>query len=152
MWEESLDFPSSERSHPSARFHPVGLVTDAGPKLEAKLTLDAGDDVDVGEQRFLTYTLTVKNTGSLTAENISVVNEIPKYTTLYTHTSELSAGNNNYIASKENKLEWNIEKLEPNEEETFTYMVKTHEIPTVNSYYGVDEIKEDEKGFYYESN
>ena len=129
---------------------PVGLVTDAGPKLEAKLSVDAGEGVDVGEQRFLNYTLNIKNTGSLTAENISVVNEIPEYTTLYTYTSDLEAGNNNYIASEERKLEWNIEKLEPNEEETFTYIVKTHEIPTVNSYYGVNEIKEDENGFYYE--
>ena len=129
----------------------VGLVTDAGPKLEAKLEVDVGDGTDVGEQRFLNYTLTIKNTGSLTAENISVENEIPEYTTLYTYTSELSAGNNNYIASTDRKLNWEINKLEPNEEESFTYMVKTQEIPTVNSYYGVSEIKEDEKGFYYDS-
>ena len=129
---------------------PVGLVTDAGPKLEAKLTVDAGDDTDVGEQRFLNYTLTVKNTGSLIAENIDIENEIPKYTTLYTYTSDLGAGNNNYIASDNRKLEWNIDKLEPGDEKTFTYMVKTHEIPSVTSYYGVEEIKEDENGFYYE--
>lgn len=131
---------------------PVGLVTDAGPKLEAKLDLDVGDGTDVGEQRFLNYTLTIKNTGSLTAENILVENEIPEYTTLYVYTNELSAGNNNYISSSERKLEWQIAKLEPNEEEKFTYMVKTHEIPTVESYYGVTDIKEDDKGFYYEYN
>lgn len=135
----------------SSMADPVGLVTDAGPKLEAKLDVDVGDGTDVGEQRFLNYTLTIKNTGSLIAENISVVNEIPEYTTLYTYTSELGAGNNNYIASTDRKLEWEISKLEPNEEETFTYMIKTQEIPTTESYYGVSEIKEDEKGFYYET-
>ena len=53
-----------------------------------------------------------------------MVNEIPEYTTLYTYTGDLEAGNNNYIASEERKLEWNIEKLEPNEEFNAEYSVE----------------------------
>lgn len=104
----------------------VGLTTEAGPKMEAKLSVDVGDGTEVGEARFLNYTLKVKNTGSIAATEVTVTNPIPNNTLLYVYdTSDLGLGNNNYVESKEQSdLVWTIDTLNPNEEKEFNYMVK----------------------------
>lgn len=126
----------------------VGLVTEAGPKIEAKLTVDVGDGTEVGECRFLNYTLTVTNNGSVTAEGIKIINNKPRYTTIYKYTSNNGYGNNNYEGSEASKYEWDIESLAPGESKTYKYIVKTTQIPTIEAYYG--SLKEDEQGYYYE--
>lgn len=112
----------------------VGLTTEAGPKMEAKLSVDVGDGADVGEARFLNYTLKVKNTGSIAATGVTVNNPIPNNTLLYVYdTSNSMIGNNNYIeAVDQSDLSWAIDKLEPGEEKEFNYLVKTDRLRDAN--------------------
>lgn len=131
----------------------VGVTTEAGPRVEATLDVDIGNGTEVGEARFLEYTIKVKNTGSMTATNIEVTNPVPNYTMLYRFNANNGYGNNNYVASNDKLLKWNIEKLEPGEEKEFKYILKTLEIPDVKEYYALEEgktILEDENGYYYE--
>lgn len=108
----------------------VGLVTEAGPKLEAIVTVDAGDGTTVGECRFLNYTVKVKNIGSVVATGLTVTNPIPNNTLLYVFdSSDLGLGNNNYVQAEEQTAPvWKIETLNPGEEKEFNFMVKTDEI------------------------
>lgn len=131
----------------------VGVKTEPGPKVEATLSVDVGDGTEVGECRFLNYALVVKNTGSVTAENITITNPVPEYTQLYTYTSSNGFGNDNYVSSNEKSLSWSIDKLEIDEEKTYTYVLKTGTIPNIISYYGKEtgkQIQQDEQGYYYE--
>lgn len=127
----------------------VGLVTPKGLKIDAKLEVDIGNNTDVGERRFLNYTLTVENIGNIVAENVIIENPIPKYTELYEYDSSIGAGNDNFVSSNKTNLAWNIEKLESGEKKVYTYMLKTTEIPSMETYYAVSEILKDEKGYYY---
>lgn len=105
----------------------VGLVTEAGPKLEATLSVDVGDGTEVGECRFLNYTVKVKNIGSVIATGVTVTNPIPNNTLLYQYdTSDLGLGNNNWVEAENPKdPTWTIETLNPDEEKEFNFMVKT---------------------------
>lgn len=105
----------------------VGLVTEAGPKMEASLSVDVGDGKDIGEARFLNYTLKVRNSGSVPATGITVTNPIPNNTLLYVYDfSDMGLGNNNYVEDLEQKdLSWKIESMQPGEEKELNYLVKT---------------------------
>lgn len=128
----------------------VGITTEAGPKVEARMTVDIGDGADVQECRFLKYTISVANTGSVTAQGINISNTIPEDTTLYVRTTAGSQGNNNYISSNEKSLSWNIDKLESGEVKEFKYMVKTAQLSSLETYYSrYGEINQDENGIYY---
>ena len=114
----------------------VGVTTEAGPKVEAFLSVDIGDGTEVGECRFLNYTLEVKNTGSVRAENIEVTNPVPKYAKI--------VGTNN-----EHDIVYNIEKLEPQESNSYKYELKTKEFPDIESFYSDYKLEKDENGYYY---
>ncbi len=128
----------------------VSLKTEAGPKVEALLSVDVGDGTEVGEARFLNYTLKVKNVGSVVAENITIKNPVPQYTVLYEYMEEAFVGNDNYVSSSKTILDWTIEKLDIGEEKTYKYMVKTREIPPFESYCYINGFIQDESGYYYE--
>ena len=103
----------------------VGLITKSGPKVEAKLTVDIGDGAEIREAGFLNYTLKVINSGSMTAENITITNPIPEGTTLYEEV--LNDGYSRYgwfDTGKQEDISWTIEKLESGEIKEFNYRVK----------------------------
>lgn len=60
----------------------VGLITEAGAKYEATMSVDIGDGAEIGEARYLTYTVKVTNTGSIDLNNIRIENEIPNLGTI----------------------------------------------------------------------
>lgn len=128
----------------------VGLVTKAGPKVEATLTVNVGDGAEVPEASFLDYTLTVVNSGSVAAEGITVTNPIPTATKVYYENKYNELGNYGWTVdlNQDTKV-WTIDKLEPGEVQTFTYTLKTEKSPTMEEIYGA-EIKQDENGYYYE--
>lgn len=105
----------------------VGLTTDIGPKLEANLSVDVGDGTPVGECRFLNYTITVKNTGSETATNVTITNPVPNNSVYYIYDdSDFGLGNNNYVEASPDLIPtFKIDSLAPNEEKSFTFMAKT---------------------------
>lgn len=114
----------------------VALVTEAGPKIEAKLSVDIGDGADIGEARFLKYTLKVENTGSVDAKNINIEAKKPSNTVLYEFEEETTGvGNNNYVvAQDQNSKIWNLESLASGEIKEFEYLVKTSKIKTYEEY------------------
>ncbi len=121
--EEAVVYETSSADH-------VVLETEAGPKIEAKLSVDIGDGNEVGEARFLTYTLKVTNIGSIDAENLKITAPIPNNTILYEYDSaSVGMGNNNYVPTLEQKENyWELEELNAGQTEEFEYMVKTKTI------------------------
>lgn len=105
----------------------VALITEAGPKLEATLSVDIGNGTDIGEARFLKYTLKVANTGSVPAEGVNVNIPIPNNTLLYIFDgSDFGLGNNNYVEDlKQEDMNYVIDKLDVKEEKEISYFVKT---------------------------
>lgn len=108
----------------------VVLETENGPKIEAKLSVDIGDGNEVGERRFLKYTLKVNNIGSIEAENVTINNPVPSNSLLYVYdTSDLGLGNNNYVEAKnQTGLSWNIDSLKAGETVEYTYIVKVNRL------------------------
>ncbi len=131
----------------------VGLITEVGAKVEAKLEANVENNIEVRECEFITYKVTVKNTGSLLAENITVTCPVPEYSQLYLYTNNNGFGNNNFISSNNKTKEFKIDKLDAGEEKILEYVVKTEQIPDVITYYSTQtgkKIEKDNTGYYYE--
>lgn len=131
----------------------VGLTTEVGPKVEATLSVDIGDGAEIGESRFLKYTLNVSNFGSVDAQNVNITIPRPNNATIYEYNGNNGYGNNNYIASSKKAVTWTIDTLKSGESKEFSFIAKTGSLPTIPAYYSVEyktEIKEDENGYYYD--
>ena len=74
----------------------VGLITEAGAKYEASMSVDIGDGTEIGEARFIKYKITVKNTGSIDLKNVKIVNDKPKYAYYCSKTINSDQGNDGY--------------------------------------------------------
>lgn len=133
----------------------VGLVTEVGPKLEASMSVDIGDGKDVGEARYIKYTITIANTGSVEATEVTIENDMPLDGVLQAYTNENGYGNDNYIATDIKTLYAVYESIQPGETKEYSYYVKTAQIPTPEAYYARTlrvKIEKDEKGYYYTEN
>ncbi len=129
---------------------PVGLATETGPKVEAVLSADVGDGTDVKECNFITYTLTVKNIGSVVAEGITVKAPAPEHTEIYDYrnaTDKLG----DYVHALETSVEFYKDILNPNEVFEVQYIVRANELDTLEYLYKTmgNEILTDEDGTYY---
>ena len=117
----------------------VGVVTKPGPKVEARLSVNIGDGAEVKEAGFLDYTLTVVNSGSVTAEGITITNPIPEGTRAYEETTKPGTGEygcfevlKEILDEETGKSKWipkeeltfSIDKLEPGDAEEFNYTLK----------------------------
>jgi len=124
----------------------VGLVTESGPKVDVNVAVNIGDNNPVQETRFLEYTVTVANSGSITAENVKVENHLSSYVLSIEYIDTIAP------AKEFNKLIWRIGILEPGQVQQYKYRVKTARVPTMEEYYLTEgnEIKQDAGGFYYE--
>lgn len=123
----------------------VGVTTEAGPRVEATLSVNIGNN-NIGENKYLDYTLIVKNTGSMVAENIIVTNPIPKYTNLCELSNDF--GGMSYDIKMDTEKVWKIDRLDIGEEKAFTYVLKTDMIPNIKAYFVGENIEEDESGYY----
>ena len=131
----------------------VGVVTKTGPKVEATLSVDIGDGADIGEARYMKYTLVIANSGSEDLEYITVNLPKPDYTTICEVTGNNGFGNNNYIGVESTGKSWTISRLAPGETSTYTMYVKASEIPTEEVFYSnlyKKAIYKDDQGYYYE--
>ena len=107
----------------------VGVVTKAGPKVEATLSVDIGNGNPIQVGKKMKYTVTVVNSGSMVADNITIKAPIPENTVYISANNGTSYGDLGF-AEEPNKKEINfgIETLNPGEVKEFTYYVRTKEI------------------------
>ena len=103
----------------------VGLKTKSGLPFSIELLANIKDDEKIGENKYLTYKLNVKNTSDEIFSNIKVTNPIPNGTKAYVlENDEKYYGGDNAGYSKTESLEWNIESLNPGDMVTYTYQLK----------------------------
>lgn len=121
----------------------VGLVTEAGPKIEANLSVDVGDGAVVNTSRKLKYTITVVNSGSITADNIVINAPIPKYTNYTTKKQSSNFGDYGYEEDPVTReLTFNIEKIEPGQTKEFSYEVRAGRNPNTEKYVAGETVPE----------
>ena len=114
----------------------VGLITESGVKYEASMSVDIGDGAEVGEGRYLKYTVRVENTGSVDFQNIKMVIPKPNYTYLCSKELNLDEGNDGYITryGTEERV-YSIDGLKAGETIEKEVVVKTDLIPeTIEEY------------------
>lgn len=109
----------------------VGLETDPGPRIESEMTVDIGENAEIKEGKMLTYFVKVRNTGTVTAEGVSVIYEKPDFGQLI---ELINPGTNSnttetpgYSELPEYK-ECDIGRLEPGQEATVSCLVKIGEL------------------------
>ena len=107
---------------------PVLLKTEDGVKLEATLSNNAGEKVNVGT--ILTYTLTIKNTGTIEAENVKATIDVPEGSVYY---KEYEGNDDDFDydedfsyngEQEERIIEKNIEKIGVGQSITETFEIK----------------------------
>lgn len=106
----------------------IGLTTGEGPHLEVAMKSDKTEVIQEGE--VITYTISVKNIGNTTVNNVIVSGNIPEGT-IYTYYDGIP--NTEDIVTQEydrKKKEYtkNIEKLEPGEVKTAVYQVEANSL------------------------
>jgi uncharacterized repeat protein (TIGR01451 family) len=105
----------------------VGLVTDAGPRVESSLSVNIGNGADVQEGRILTYTVTARNTGTMSAKNIVVNVKKPSYTvfTQFKVRGDIGEGDYaGYYDSSDEEKNLVIDSLEPGEAKEVSFMLR----------------------------
>lgn len=114
----------------------VGLETEPGPRIEASMSVDIGDGAEVKEGDLLTYTVNVKNTGSVTAENIKLHIDRPQFTSLVemiTEENQHDISSYGYYEIPDSYREIEFDSLEPGETREIKFLVKTLEfVPTTD--------------------
>lgn len=109
----------------------VGLETEPGPRIEASMSVDIGDGAEIKEGKLLNYTVKVKNTGSVTAEGVSVIAKKPNNTQFVelkasdTHEDANEAG---YYPVESEEHSITIDSLKPGEEKEVKFIAKTSDM------------------------
>lgn len=108
----------------------VGLETEPGPRIEASMSVDVGDGAEVKEGDLLTYTVKVKNTGSVTAEGVEIFVDRPEYTTIVEkmmpETQDVAAAGYNPVGDTDYSIK--IDSLECGEERNVSFITKVLDI------------------------
>lgn len=133
----------------------VGLITEAGPKVEAVMSVNIGDGAEILEERMMKYTITVKNTGSVDLTDIIIEDKIPNFTRKCVPASNLDTGDNGYETTNAVIETWNVPILAAGEIVEKTLLVRTTTLPdTFEEYCTVmGYIENDENGRYkYKAN
>lgn len=140
----------------TAAADPVGIVTEVGAKYEATMSVDIGDGKDVGEMRYITYTVKVTNTGSMDLKNVSVIAHRPRNAYFCKKESNKDEGNNGLVVKHNlEEIVSSIPELKIGETKEVQYHVKSSEIPeTLDDYtVGIKDVQYDyDKLMYYTIN
>lgn len=129
-------FYNTLNSYQSVVADKVGLITEAGAKYEASMSVDIGDGAEIGEARFLKYTIKVKNTGSIDLKNVKIVNDKPKYAYYCSKTINSDQGNDGYELNYGSVQDiYTIEELKVGQTFEREIMMKTDSKPeTIQEY------------------
>lgn len=141
-----------------AKSNKVGITTGRGPELNVTQSVEgAEEDGTVDSNKVLKFVINVTNTGTETATNVKIENQIPKWTSLARSTDgSLSYANVETYpddADAETMKEWNviknsndeigsapivgwtIEKIEPGSTIQREFYIVTQYAPDIYSYY-----------------
>lgn len=114
----------------------VGLVTDAGPRIDASLSVDIGDGAKIKGGRRLKYTITIVNSGSIIMNDLVIKAPVPE-NSVYVADQESNKDIGDYgfstDASKE-ELTYSIDILNPGEVKEFSYYVQAGFKETLEQY------------------
>lgn len=136
---------SYETMYESSQADLVALVTDAGPRLEASLSVDVGDGEKVNSLSRLKYTVKVENTGSILAENVVVNIPVPENCVVVEKQVNLSLGDYGFEEKTTRKnVTFNLEKIEPGESKELTFYLRVGLKRTLDAYAA----GKDENGYY----
>lgn len=103
---------------------PVLLKTENGVKLEASLSNDAAETVDVDD--VITYTVKVKNTGSIVAENLKAQITVPDGA-CYVVREKVDSYNEDYVEKEDKTIIKEIKKVEPGQTVNISFNLKAKE-------------------------
>ena len=128
----------------------VGLLTEAGAKYETTMSVDIGEGAEIGEARYLTYRVQVKNTGSIDLHNIKIVIPRPAYGMFCKKSNAPDTGNDGYVTSNAKEMSFEISEIKVGGVAEKEFLVKTAEIPeTLEEYASFNpNILKDDKGYY----
>lgn len=103
----------------------IGLATETGPILEIdKTSRIEGGEVRAREGDIITYTITVRNRGSVDAKEVEINDIIPENTTYVTLND-----NGEYVEDSSKKsIQYNIETLGAGQRQSFSFSVIVGEI------------------------
>lgn len=108
----------------TAEATPVTLSTGEGAILEASLSNDAAETVDVDD--VITYTVKVKNTGSIVAENLKAQIKVPDGS-CYVVREKVDNYNEEYVEKEDKTITKEIEKVEPGQTVSISFNLKAKE-------------------------
>lgn len=128
----------------------VGLVTEVGARLETKMSVDIGNETEIGEARYLKYKVVVENTGSVDLKDVNIECKRPTYSMFCVKSSNPDVGDNGYVTGNDTRLVKNVLEIKVGEKIEFEYLVKTGSIPENMHAYAsyIDGAIEDENGYY----
>lgn len=143
-------FYNSLNAHQTSIADKVGLITEAGAKYEALMTVDIGDKTEVGEARYLKYNVEIKNTGSIDLTNIKIVIPRPIFGRFCVEANAPDTGNDGLVVSNTSELTCVIDEVKVGETANKEFVVKTELIPeTLDEFAKYDpNILQDENGYY----
>lgn len=141
-----------------AKSNKIGITTGRGPELSVTQNVEGvEDDGTVDSNKVLKFVINVTNTGTETATNVKIENQIPKWTSLvrsvtgnlaYQDMEIYQQGSTkevredwNVIKDATNEIDstptvgWTIEKIEPGETVQKAVYVLTQNKPDIYSYY-----------------
>lgn len=131
----------------------VGLITEAGPKLEANISVDKGNNGDVQEYTRLTYTVEVSNKGSIDAENVLATIDVPKNAIVSVKpvADDSKDGDYGYTDSNDRELKLNLGNIKVGESKKATFTLRAIELPNIEEYCKMmgEPSGKDENGYYY---
>lgn len=87
----------------------LGITTGRGPVLEASLTSDTAENVEVQTGEIIKYTLTVKNTGTEPAENVEATINVPEGLSLIEESNPIKIGNIEAGKSVEKEIKMEVQ-------------------------------------------
>ena len=128
----------------------VGLTTEAGPKLEASLSVEGGNIENILEGKRINYIVKVNNIGSIDASNVVVNINIPD-TAIYVKEIEESEEYEPELDSSMKNLKLDIGDLKTGESKEVTFCLQAVEKPGLAEYCETmgETSGQDDGGHYY---
>lgn len=128
----------------------VTLMTEAGAKYEASMSVDIGDGAEIGETRYLDYKVTINNTGSIDLNNVKIVMPKPTFGLFTKKASTPDLGNDGYVTSTQQEITVLVGNVKAGEKVEKVIKAKAGQIPdTIEEYISnLENVYKDDFGYY----